>query len=117
MTQRRGLISNWWHNYWKEFYTKKMIYHKKIAEYNLYRHNEAIDHYVQKKSNRTSPSYGKTVDGSMGFSIADEGADTYALQYNINWELYIKFRHKLEVMDYETILTPTEIITTNNEVL
>ena len=112
MIQKKGWFSNWWHNYWKELYAKKMIYHKKIAEYNLYRHNEAVDHYVQKKTNRNPSTYTKTtVDETLGFYIADEGADAYAIQYNINWELYIKYKHKLEVMDYEKELLP-EVITT-----
>ena len=112
---KKGWFRTWWHNFWKELYTKKMIYHKKIAEYNLYRHSEAVDYYYQKKSNRTPSSYGKSpVDESLGFYIADEGADLYGVQYNINWELYIKFKHKLEVMDYDKEIEP-EVITINTE--
>lgn len=88
---------SWWRNWWIRFYAEKMLIHKKIAEYNLYRHNEAVDNYERKKSTR---SMYQTDAEFKGYFIAEEGADLYAMHYNTNWELYIKYKQKLEVLQY-----------------
>jgi hypothetical protein len=86
-----------------------MLYYKKIADYNLYRHNEAVDNYKSKSENRAALNTEQSA--TMGFFIADEYADLSAKNYNENWDLYIKFRNKLEVLDYEEELLK---LTTNN---
>lgn len=97
VTHQKGWWNAFWYNYLKRIYNQKMLHHKLIAEYNLLRHNEAVENYNQKKGNRTPP-YGKMVDASMGFYISDEHADDYAANYNENWGLYIRYKQKLEVL-------------------
>jgi hypothetical protein len=109
----KGWFSGWLYNYLKARYTKKMLYYKKIADYNLYRHNEAVDNYKSKSMNRASLNTDQSA--AMGFFIADECADLAAKNYNENWDLYIKFRNKLEVMDYEDELLKLTINNTNTE--
>jgi hypothetical protein len=79
-----------------------MLYHKKLAEYNLYRHNEAVEAYVSKKNAREN-KYGTPPksENPLGFNIAEESADNYAREYSINWELYIKYKQRLEVLTYQ----------------
>ena len=93
-------ITNWLYNYRKELYAKKMFYYKSRAEYNLYRHGEAVENYSQKKSKRSS-SFTTLHNEAMGYYIADENADLYAEAYNANWLLYIKYKHKWEMLVYE----------------
>lgn len=109
----KGWLRQWWFDYFKERYTIKMLYYKKIAEYNLHRHNEAVENYNQKRNNRSS-SFTKPINSEMGFFIADEGADLTAKNYNENWDLYIKYKQKLEVMDYESELLKLNTITNIN---
>jgi hypothetical protein len=109
MIARKTFLSRWWHNYWADYYTRQMLLHKKVAEYNLYRHNEAVDNYNRKKSSREN---NKSADDTMGYYIANENADSYAASYNEHWMEYIDYKHKLEVLQYET---PTAEITSKTE--
>ena len=79
-----------WQN---RYHARRSSYYRKLAEYNLYRHNEAVDVYARKKSNRDSPK-----DITMGFYIADEEADTYAKLYNMYWASHIKHEQKLNIL-------------------
>lgn len=93
-----GWFGRWRYRRLKAYYTRQLLYYKKLAEYNLYRHDEAVESYNQRKASR---SYGgRATNNELGFFIAYENADSYAMHYNINWELYIKYRHKLEVIEY-----------------
>lgn len=99
MASIKGWLRQWLIDYTKERYTKKMLRYKKIADYNLHRHNEAVTNYNQKRQNRSS-SFSESINIEMGFFIADEGADLAAKNYNENWDLYIKYKQKLEVLGY-----------------
>lgn len=112
----KGWFRQWLFDYRKEKYTVNMLYYRKIAEYNLHRHNEAVENYNQKRNNRSS-SFSKAINVQMGFFIADEGADITARNYNDNWDLYIKYKHKLEVLDYENELLKLTANNTNTEIL
>ncbi len=109
----KGWLSGWLYSRLRARYIQKMLYYKKIADYNLYRHNEAVNNYKSKCDNRASLNSEQSE--AMGFFIADECADMAAKNYNENWDLYIKFKNKLDVLDYEDELLKLTINNTNTE--
>lgn len=99
MTQTSGGWLAFYNRWLEKHYAKKMHYHKQIAEYNLHRHNEAVETYSRKMSYRN----GSTKNDENGFYIAEENADLYANNYNENWALHIKYKHKLEELRYQEV--------------
>ena len=97
MTQPTEGWFMFYHRWLEKHYAKKMHYHKLIAEYNLHRHNDAVETYSRKMNARN----GK--DDEKGYHIAEESADLYATNYNEQWALHIKFKHKLEALRYQEV--------------
>lgn len=93
---KKTWFGNWRYNFLKEKYGKKMLHYKKLAEYNLYRHNESVEYYAHKKANRSSGA--TETNQNMGFYIGDEYADVYAKKYNEYWEEYLRYRNKLQIL-------------------
>jgi hypothetical protein len=86
-------IKSRWHRMLEKYYTRKMRRHKLLADYYLYRHNEAVTMYVQKREYRANNP------NENGFFIAPESADRYVNGYNENWEAYINLKHKLDALN------------------
>lgn len=81
-----------WHAWLVRLYTRRMCKYRILAEYNLSRHDEAVNMYIKKKD------YRQINKSENGFYIASENADEYRSDYNETWKKYLEYKHKLDAI-------------------